>query len=304
MRKINLGGILPASAIALGCMRMDGLSVKEASVLIDTAREQGIDLFEHADIYGGGRSESIFAKAIDMKPSLREIIRLQTKCGICSGYYDFSSEHIISSVEESLKRLKTDYVDTLLLHRPDTLMDPEEVAEAFDKLYQGGKVRCFGVSNCNPMQIELLQKYIPYPLLINQIQISAAHTGPFDSGLFVNTERSEAVVRDGSVLEYCRLKDITIQAWSPFQYGMFEGTFIGSEKFPPLNRKLDELAEKYGVTASAVAAAFLLRHPAGIQVIVGTTKPERLKDICQADTFTLTRKEWYEIYSAAGHVLP
>lgn len=304
MRQIQLGGILPVSAISLGCMRIEKLSISEAAALIDTAMEQGINFFEHADIYGGGKSEEIFSKALNMNPCIREKIYLQTKCGICNGYYDFSAEHIIKSVEDSLKRLQTDYVDTLLLHRPDTLMEPELVAEAFDKLHRNGKVRYFGVSNCNPMQIELLQKYIHEPLIINQLQLSAAHTGMLDSGIHVNIKNDEAVMRDGSVLEYCRLKDISIQAWSPFQYGMFEGVFLDNDKFKNLNEKLNEIAYRYHVSNSAVAAAFILRHPAKIQIIAGTTKPERLKDICQADTFILTRKEWYEIYCAAGHTLP
>lgn len=304
MRQIQLGGILPVSAISLGCMRIESLSVSEAAILIDTAMEQGINFFEHADIYGGGKSEEIFSKALNMNSSIREKIYLQTKCGICNGYYDFSAEHIIKSVENSLKRLQTDYVDTLLLHRPDTLMEPESVAEAFDKLHRNGKVRYFGVSNCNPMQIELLQKYIRDPLIINQLQVSAAHTKIFDSGIYVNTQNEEAVMREGSILEYCRLKDISIQAWSPFQYGMFEGVFLNNDKFKTLNNVINQLADKYHVTNSAVAAAFLLRHPAKIQVIAGTTKPQRIKDICQADTFTLTRQEWYSIYCASGHTLP
>ncbi|MDO5550323.1 MAG: aldo/keto reductase [Lachnospiraceae bacterium] len=304
MKQIKLGGVLPAGAISLGCMRISGLSVTDASKLINTAREEGINLFEHADIYGGGRSEEIFSQAIGMTASVRERIYLQTKCGICPGCYDFSAEHIVSSVEKSLKRLRTDYLDILLLHRPDTLMEPELVAEAFELLHRSGKVRYFGVSNCNPMQIELLQKYLRNPLLIDQLQLSAAHTGMLDAGIYVNTKNQEGVMRDGSILEYCRLKEITIQAWSPFQYGMFEGTFLGNDKFRQLNEKLEQIAVRYGVTSTAAAAAFLLRHPAKIQVIAGTTNPNRLKEICQADTFELTRKEWYEIYCAAGHTLP
>lgn len=304
MKQIRLGGILPVSSISLGCMRMEQLSVKEAAGLIHTALEQGINFFEHADIYGQGKSEEIFAKAFHMNAAVRETIYLQTKCGICNGYYDFSTEHIVQSVENSLKRLQTEYVDTLLLHRPDTLMEPEQVAEAFDLLHQSGKVRCFGVSNCNPMQIELLQKYVRYPLIINQLQLSAAHTCMLDSGIHVNTKREEAIMRDGSVLEYCRLKDISIQAWSPFQYGMFEGVFLDNDKFRQLNQVLKQIAAIYHVTPSAIAAAFILRHPARIQVIAGTTKPERLIDICKADTCFLTRQEWYEIYRAAGHDLP
>lgn len=227
MKYINIGnGEIKASAIALGCMRIADKSVKEVAELINTALEEGINFFDHADIYGGGKSEEVFAEAIDMKPSIREKIIIQTKCGIRKGYYDFSKEHILKSVDGSLKRLKTDYIDVLLLHRPDTLMEPEEVAEAFSILHSSGKVRNFGVSNFNPMQIELLSKYLNQKLIINQLQFSIMHTGMIDSGFNVNMKVDQSIDRDGSVLEYCRLKNITIQAWSPFQYGFFEGTFF------------------------------------------------------------------------------
>jgi len=305
MKYINIGnGEIKASAIALGCMRIADKSVKEVAELINTALEEGINFFDHADIYGGGKSEEVFAEAIDMKPSIREKIIIQTKCGIRKGYYDFSKEHILKSVDGSLKRLKTDYIDVLLLHRPDTLMEPEEVAEAFSILHSSGKVRNFGVSNFNPMQIELLSKYLNQKLIINQLQFSIMHTGMIDSGFNVNMKVDQSIDRDGSVLEYCRLKNITIQAWSPFQYGFFEGTFLGNEKFKELNDKIDEIAAKKGVPNIAIPIAWILRHPAKIQPIVGTTNPARLKDICKASEIELTREEWYELYRAAGNKLP
>ncbi|HAZ38085.1 MAG TPA: aldo/keto reductase, partial [Clostridiaceae bacterium] len=276
----------------------------KVSQLINTALDEGINFFDHADIYGGGKSEEIFAKAIDMKSSIREKMIIQTKCGIRDGYYDFSKEHIIEAVNGSLKRLNTDYIDILLLHRPDALMEPEEVAEAFTILHSSGKVRYFGVSNQNPLQMELLSKYLNQKIIIDQLQLSITNTGMIDSGINVNTENDGAIDRDGGVLDYCRLKDITIQAWSPLQYGCFQGVFLNNDKFPELNKKIDEIAAKKGVTNTAIAFAWILRHPAKIQAIAGTTNVKRLKDICKASDIELTRQEWYEIYKAAGNKLP
>lgn len=305
MKKLCLGhGISEASQIGLGCMRIAGLGTKQAvRTLIDTAMDQGINFFDHADIYAGGEAERIFGEAVD--PVLRENMILQTKCAIRPGVcYDFSKQHILESVDGSLKRLDTDYIDILLLHRPDTLMEPEEVAEAFDTLERQGKVRCFGVSNQNSAQIELLNHYCGNRIIVNQLQFSIAHCGIIDSGLNVNIHNDAGVDRDGGILEYCRLKGITIQAWSPFQYGMFEGVFLGSEKFPELNRLIDELAEKYHVSSNAIAVAWILRHPAKIQAVVGSTDPRRIADIARAADVTLTREEWYALYMAAGKRLP
>ncbi len=305
MNKIKLGNSeLEVGEISLGCMRMSGLSKQDAANVIETAREEGIDLFDHADIYGGGKSEEIFADSVEMKPSVRDKMIIQTKCGIRNGYFDFSKEHILSSVEGSLKRLQTEYIDIFLLHRPDALMEPEEVAEAFTRLKESGKVRYFGVSNQNPMQIELLKKYLKEDLIVNQLQLSIMHTPMIDAGLNVNMQHDPAVVRDSGVLEYSRLNDITIQAWSPFQYGMIKGTFMGNDAFPEVNAKLQELAERKGVTDSAIAIAWILRHPAKIQPVVGSMNPDRLRDIAKASEIKLTREEWYELYRAAGNILP
>lgn len=305
MKKLKLGNSdLEVGEISLGCMRMDKLTKKDAAHVIENAMEAGVDLFDHADIYGGGKSEEVFADAINMNPSVREKMILQTKCGIRDGFFDFSKEHILASVDGSLKRLKTDYIDTLLLHRPDALMEPEEVAEAFTKLKESGKVRHFGVSNQNPMQIELLKKYLEQDLIVNQLQLSIMFTPMLDAGLNVNMQHDPAIVRDSSALEYSRLNNMTIQAWSPFQYGMFKGVFVGNEQFPAINAKLQELAEKKGVTDSAIAIAWILRHPAKIQPVVGTMNPERLTDIAKASDIELSREEWYELYRAAGNELP
>lgn len=305
MKKIIMAnGNITASEIGLGCMRIANLDKNEVNNLINTALDCGINFFDHADIYGKGKSEEIFSESISLTPSLREKIIIQSKCAIRPGMYDYSKEHILDSVDGILKRLKTDYLDILLLHRPDTLMEPEEVSEAFEKLYTEGKVRNFGVSNQNSMQIELLNKYLKNKITINQLQFSIMHTGIIDSGLNVNMKNSPSIDRDSSILEYCRLNDITIQAWSPYQYGFFEGTFIDNPKFPELNKKLNELAEKYNVSSTAIATAWILRHPAKIQTIVGTTNENRLRDICTASNIQLTREEWYSLYIAAGNQLP
>lgn len=305
MKKINLGnGALQASAISLGCMRMAGLEPKAAETVVKTALEEGIDFFDHADIYGGGKSEEVFAKAIGMNATVRSKILLQSKCGIREGFFDFSKEHILSSVEGILKRLKTDYLDVLLLHRPDTLMEPEEVAEAFTLLYSSGKVRHFGVSNQNPMQMALLQKFVAQKLIINQLQLSITNTGMIDSGINVNMKIDRSIDRDGGILEYCRFNDVTIQPWSPFQFGFFEGVFLDNPDFPELNAKIDELAAKKGVNNTAITIAWLLRHPAKMQPIIGTMNPQRIRDICKATDIEITRPEWYEIYRAAGNTLP
>ncbi|UOR13692.1 aldo/keto reductase [Halobacillus amylolyticus] len=305
MKRIKLGNSeLEVGEISLGCMRMNELDKKEAGYVIENALDVGVDLFDHADIYGKGKSEEVFSNAIDMNDDVREKMKLQTKCGIREGLFDFSKEHILESVEGSLRRLKTDYIDSLLLHRPDALVEPEEVAEAFTTLKESGKVRHFGVSNQNPMQMELLNKYLKQDLIVNQLQLSIVHTPMIDAGFNVNMQNDPAVVRDSNVLEYCRLNDITVQAWSPFQHGMIEGPFVGNKEFPEVNAKLQELAEKKGVTDSAIAIAWILRHPATIQPVVGTMNQERLRDIAKASDIELTRKEWYELYLAAGNELP
>ena len=307
MKKVNVGkGEIIASEVSLGCMRMAELSVGEAERVIRAAMESGIDFFDHADIYGNGRSEEIFAQAIGMNASVRHKIFLQSKCGIRpdKNTYDFSRKHILEAVDGILKRLQTEYLDVLLLHRPDALVDPEEVGEAFTRLHIGGKVRYFGVSNQNPMQIELLNSYLSQKILINQLQLSIMYTPMIDAGLTVNMKTDASLNRDGGILDYCRLHGITVQAWSPFQYGFFEGVFLDNDKFPALNQTIDRITAKYGVPNTAVAVAWISRHPARIQTIIGSMNPGRIKDICREGECSLTREEWYEIYLAAGNILP
>lgn len=308
MRYITLGqDDKELSEIVLGMMRIEDKSVKEVEELVETALSVGINAFDLADIYGRGRCEELLGLVLKNRPDLREEMWIQSKCGIRIEeftYFDFSKDYIIKSVDGILQRLKIDHLDSLLLHRPDALMESDQVAEAFDLLYKQGKVRDFGVSNQNPMMMELLKKDVKQPLAVNQLQLSAAFTPGFESGFHVNMEDSQAAMRDGSIFEYCKLHDVVIQAWSVLQFGYFKGNFVGNEKFQALNQVLDRLAFKYGVTPSTIAISWILRYPAKMQAVVGTTNPKHLREVSQAANFSLTRKEWYEIYLAAGNNLP
>ena len=308
MRYITLGqDDKELSEIVLGMMRIEDKSVKEVEELVETALSVGINAFDLADIYGRGRCEELLGLVLKNRPDLREEMWIQSKCGIRIEeftYFDFSKDYIIKSVDGILQRLKIDHLDSLLLHRPDALMESDQVAEAFDLLYKQGKVRDFGVSNQNPMMMELLKKDVKQPLAVNQLQLSAAFTPGFESGFHVNMEDGQAAIRDGSIFEYCKLHDVVIQAWSVLQFGYFKGNFVGNEKFQTLNQGLDRLAIKYGVTPSTIAISWILRYPAKMQAVVGTTNPKHLREVSQAANFSLTRKEWYEIYLAAGNNLP
>ena len=308
MRYITLGqDDKELSEIVLGMMRIKDKSVKEVEELVETALSVGINAFDLADIYGRGRCEELLGLVLKNRPDLREKMWIQSKCGIRIEeftYFDFSKEYILQSVDGILERLQVDYLDSLLLHRPDALMESDQVAEAFDLLYKQGKVRNFGVSNQNPMMMELLKKDVKQPLAVNQLQLSAAFTPGFESGFHVNMEDSQAAMRDGSIFEYCKLHDVVIQAWSVLQFGYFKGNFVGNEKFQALNQVLERLAIKYGVTSSTIAISWILRYPAKMQAVVGTTNPKHLREVSQAANFSLTRKEWYEIYLAAGNNLP
>lgn len=295
------------SSIILGCMRMPALSVADAEKIISSSYEMGINFYDHATCYGAGEAEIRFGDAFKNTGISRDKVFIQSKCGICPerSVFDWTKENILTSVDEILSRLKMDYLDALLLHRPDLLFDPEEVAAAFDKLYESGKVIHFGVSNLMPMQIELLKKYVKQPLIFNQLQLSLEQSQLIDQALYMNNKTTDySINRDGSTLDYCRLNDITIQAWSPLQYGFFKGIFIDNPEFPELNAVLGELAEKYGVSKTAVAIAWIIRHPAKMQVIAGTMNPAHLKETCDACTFTLTHEEWYKLYLASGKFLP
>lgn len=285
-------------------MRITSLNPQQLDALVKSDLDMGINFFDHADIYGGGECERLFGDFLKENPALRDKMLIQTKCAIRPGSYDFSREHILSSVEGSLKRLGIETIDFLLLHRPDTLCEPEEVAEAFTALKSQGKVRHFGVSNENPYQIQLLNRYLDEKIMINQLQFGLGHTTMVDAGLNVNMNHDPATNRDGGVLDFCRLNDITIQPWSPFQYGFFQGVFIGNPEFRELNEKLEEIAASYGITPTGLAIAWILRHPACMQPIVGSVNTGRLKEVCEASDVTITRQEWYALYCATGKKLP
>jgi predicted oxidoreductase len=305
MKKPRIGTSgLEVSEVSLGCMRIGGMEPDALDNLIKTCLDAGIDFYDHADIYGGGKCEEVFAASIKRQGIDRHKLILQSKCGIRKGYFDFSKEHILDSAHRILQRLDTDYLDILLLHRPDTLIEPEEVAEAFSTLHDSGKVRNFGVSNFNPGQIDLLQASLPMKLHVNQLQFSITNTGMIDRGICSNTKFDNSIDRDGGVLDYCRLKKVTIQAWSPFQFGFFDGVFMDNPKFPELNKVLDDLCATYGVTKTGMAIAWIQRHPAKIQSVVGTTNADRIQQVAQAVKIDLTKPHWYEIYRAAGNVLP
>ena len=305
---MNNNGIqdrLPLPRVIVGCMRLASGGIENATRLVSQAVENGLNFFDHADIYGGGESEKTFAKAIKNAKISRDKVVLQSKCGIVPGVmYDFSKEHIVRSVEGILSRLDTDRLDVLLLHRPDALMQPEEVGEAFTSLYESGKVGTFGVSNMNPMQMQLLQSGLKNKIEFDQIQFSPVHAGAVSSGFEVNMETVGAADRSGGVIEYCRLKGITLQAWSPFQYGFIKGAYIGNPSFVALNTVLDEVGKKYGLSASATVAAWIARHPAGIQTVCGSTNADRLLDVKKGAETVISREDWYRIYTAAGNILP
>lgn len=302
-----LNGPKQAARIILGCMRMPALSVKEAEDVICNAKALGINFFDHATCYGDGEAETRFGDAFKGTGIKREEVIIQSKCGIRldNKTFDWSKDYIVDSVDKILSRLGMEYLDTLLLHRPDLLFDPEEVAEAFDALEKAGKVRAFGVSNTMPMQIELLKKYVKQPIIINQLQLSLEQSQLIDQDLYMNNKTTDmSVMMDGGALNYCRLNDITIQAWSPLQVGMFKGVFIDNPDFPELNKMLEELADKYNVSKTAIAIAWILRHPAKMQVIAGTMNKEHLADIAKAADITLSHEDWYKLYLSSGKFLP
>lgn len=296
------------STVILGMMRISSLSPKEAEYLIETALDSGINAFDLADCYADGLCENIVGKVLSNRSDLREKMWIQSKCGIRREdglkYFDFSKEHIRKSIDGILMRLNTDHIDSLLLHRPDALMETCEINEAIEDAVKAGKITDFGVSNMNPMMIDLLKRDVNEKISINQIQLSAAFTPAIDAGLHVNMSTDAGIVRDSSILEYCKLNNIVIQAWSVLQYGFFEGVFIGNAKYEELNKVLDRIAREQNVTSAAVAIAWVLRYPHKIQAVIGTTKAKRVQELALSTNVTISRKEWYEIYQAAGNTLP
>lgn len=305
MQNILLRNTLPeAGQIIVGCMRMDSRTPQELANMIDDLADRGIRFYDHADIYGHGKCEELFGEAMQLANTPREDLIIQSKCGIRDGWYDLSKDYILDSVDGILNRLQTPYLDLLILHRPDALMEAKEIAEAFDQLQKSGKVRHFGVSNFTPEQIRLLQTEVKQPLLVNQLQLSIPNAWMISQGLEANMPTQGALDRTGHVLEQMRQMGITIQTWSPLQYGDWEGTFLDNPEFAELNKTLQKLADKYNVSKSAIAAAWILRHPAGMQVVTGSSRMDRILDMAKARKVDLTRKEWYDLYRAAGHRIP
>ena len=311
MKTFTLPGTdITAPNVVLGLMRIPEKSDDEIRELVRTARDAGIDFLDHADIYGRElhECERRFAEAMQLTPSQRAEFTIQSKAGIVKDgpYFDFSYEHLVESVEGSLAALGTDYLDILLLHRPDALVEPEEVARAFDDLAAAGKVRAFGVSNHPPRQIDLLKRYVRQPIVANQLQLSITHSPIISQGVAANmaAEGQSATLDGGGIVDYCRLNDITVQAWSPFQAGFFTGVFLGSPEYAELNAVIDRLAAAYDVPPIAIATAWITRHPANMQVVLGTTSPERVAAAAQGSDIPLTRAEWYELFRAAGHLVP
>ena len=304
MKYYKLTNGLEISQISLGCMRMHNMDSYQVEELIEVALQNGINFFDHADIYGGGKCETLFGEVLARHPEWRKQIIIQTKCGICRGYYDSSYEHIIESVNNSLARLQTDYIDVLLIHRPDALMSNKEVAKAFNELYESGKVKMFGVSNMNPSQIEYIKKECSYPIVFNQLQFNVVNAGMIDAGINVNMTNSASINHDSDVLNYCMNNDIKIQPWSVLQASWEKGSYLNHPDYVELNEKLNELANKYNVDAATIALAWILRHPAEMQPIVGTTNKEHLISICKASEIELTRQEWYQLYLSVDRRLP
>lgn len=313
MKQIKIGNTnFSSSAIALGIMRMNKLTIDSAIKALETAHDVGINYIDSADVYGHGKSEEVFGNALKQSALKREDFYIQSKTGIYEDptlaykttRYDFSKQYIIDAVDGILKRMNIDYLDSLLLHRPDALMDPAEVGAAFDELQRNGKVRHFGVSNFNPRQVDLLQAGISQKLLINQLQFSVMHTGPIDFNIHTNMTDNRSIDHDRGILDYSRLHQMTVQAWSPFQYGQIEGNFIDNPKFPKVNAALEKLAQLKGCSKNAIAAAWILRYPANIQVIIGTMTPEHIIDSAKGADIELSAQDWYDIYLAAGNDLP
>ena len=308
MKTLTLADGLPAASnVVLGLMRIKDLSDDDIRELYATARDEGITMFDHADVYGGHHGcETRWGESITLSPAERESIIIQSKAGLGPGVFDFSSGHILEAVDGSLKALNTDYLDILLLHRPDALVEPDDVAVAFDQLHASGKVRHFGVSNHTPGQIELLKRSVSQPLIVNQVQLSITHAPLIAAGVASNMEGlDQSIDRDNGSLDYARLNGITLQAWSPFQKKFFDGVFIGDrDAYPELNIALDEIAATYDITPTGVAVAWITRHPAEMQVVLGTTKPSRVRESAAGSEVPLTREEWYRLFQAAGYVLP
>lgn len=310
------------SRLVFGCMGLGGgwnkdaitkAHLKQTHECIDAAIAAGINFFDHADIYTFGKAEQVFGQALAERPELREHMYIQSKCGIRfeddkgPKRYDFSAKWIEESVEGSLKRLNTDYLDVLMLHRPDPLMEVEEIAQVFSCLQESGKVRNFAVSNMQQHQMNFLQHALDMPIVANQIEASLQKHQFVDEGVYAgNADGKDLNFTPGSV-EYCRHFDIQIQSWGSLCQGLYTGGDLTNASQADINTSIlvNKLAALYDTTPEAIVLAWLLRHPALIQPIIGTTNVERIAASCGALNVTLSREHWYALYvSAKGHELP
>ncbi|WP_371483089.1 aldo/keto reductase family oxidoreductase [Kitasatospora sp. NBC_00315] len=300
-----------------GCMGLGGgwdtspftaADIGHAEAAVEAALAAGITAFDHADIYRYGKSEAVFGEVLARTPGLRERIVLQTKCGIrlpeegLPGRYDLRGPSILRRVEESLGRLRTDVIDVLLLHRPDPLADPQDIAAALAELHGQGLVRNFGVSNMSAAQIARLQAHLDVPLVVNQLEMSLGRRDWVEAGVLVNTPAAAGNGFPHGTLEHCAANGIRLQAWG----ALAQGRFTGSRE-TPAGRLVAELAERRGTTPETIVLWWLQRHPAGIAPVIGTSRPERIgacRDAVQREP-ELTHEEWYELWIAArGAPLP
>lgn len=296
-------------ALMLGMMRAEELDAAALRSLVAEALDVGVEWFDHADIYGSAwhGCEAHFGDALQANAGARAALKIQTKCGIVRGKsaYDLSYAHIVRQVEGSLRALRIDTIDSLLLHRPDALCEPDEVARAFDELEASGKVRAFGVSNHTARQIELLRGSVRQPLVVNQLQLSLAHAPAIAQGVAANIAgEPQSVMRDDGVLDYCRTTGIAVQAWGPLQSPIAAGSFLAAPEHAALNAELSRVAAEHGVSELEVAVAWISRHPARPTVVLGSTRPERVRAAVRGTGLPLSRGDWYGLFRAAGYQVP
>lgn len=323
MSNIPLASVLPGvSSMAYGCMGLGGgwdktpvdrSHVNQTRAVLDAALEVGINLFDHADIYTFGKAETAFGRALKEQPELRDKIYIQSKCGIRfddelgPGRYDFSSSWVNTSVDGILERLQCDYIDVLLLHRPDPLMEPEELSTTLTELRDSGKVKHFGVSNMQRHQLEFLQSFLDFPLVINQLEVSLHRHDWLDEGVLAGNSAGKDTNFTPGTLEYCRREGVQLQSWGSLCQGLYSGRDVSSEA-ETVQRTADrvrQLSELYSVSPESVVLGWLMRHPAAIQPVLGSTNIDRIRACGAAPTLQMSREHWYSLYvSARGQRLP
>ena len=288
----------------LGLMGLNKLNLEQAEKFILDAIDLGINYVDLADIYGNGECEELFGEVLKRNPNIRNKLIIQSKCGIREGFYDFSYDHIISCVKQSLNRLNIKYLDVLLLHRPDILCDFDELKKALIYLKENNLAKSFGVCNMNKAYIKLLKEKTGFDFIVNQLEFSITSTQLIDDILNMNTNDELANDKSGDALIYCYLNNISLQAWSPLKVSLSEGSFINNPKYVELNNYLDELANKYNASKVSIALSFIYRLPFNITPVVGVSSINHLKDALKSKEINLSKEEWYKLYLIAGHKLP